>query len=73
MLLVLALVCPVAQAEAPASQVVALTLSAPPQPGDSTIRARLKACVLLGDMECVVAQYLALKSLGRMPDWLVIG
>jgi hypothetical protein len=45
---------------------------APPVPGDDTPRARLKACLLLGDLQCVVAQYLVLHGAGRAPDWLVI-
>ena len=43
----------------------------PPLPGDDSIRARLKACILAGDMPCVVEQYLVLKDIGRVPDWLV--
>lgn len=46
-------------------------LGTPPLPGDESIRARLKACLLMGDMNCVVTQYLLLKDLGRVPDWLV--
>ncbi|ATB40205.1 hypothetical protein CYFUS_005653 [Cystobacter fuscus] len=46
-------------------------LGNPPMPGDDSIRARLKACLLVGDMACVVDQYLALKDIGRMPGWLV--
>lgn len=48
-----------------------LVLSSPPLPGDESIRARLKACLLMGDINCVVAQYLLLKDIGRVPDWLV--
>src|SRR6186997_1167779 len=43
----------------------------PPAPGDDSIRARLKACLLAGDMACVVDQYLVLQDIGRMPGWLV--
>ncbi|WP_095988110.1 hypothetical protein [Cystobacter fuscus] len=43
----------------------------PPAPGDDSIRARLKACLLVGDMACVVDQYLVLQDIGRMPGWLV--
>ncbi|WP_434379899.1 hypothetical protein [Melittangium boletus] len=46
-------------------------LGHPPAPGDDTLRARLKACLRAGDMTCVVDQYLLLKDLGRVPDWLV--
>jgi hypothetical protein len=46
-------------------------LSASPTPGDSSIQARLKACILAGDLQCVVTQYLLLKDIGRVPDWLV--
>ncbi len=49
----------------------ALVLSSPPLPGDESIRARIKACLLMGDLNCVVAQYLLLKDIGRVPDWLV--
>ncbi len=45
--------------------------SHPPAPGDDTIKARLKACLVSGDMACVVDQYLVLKDIGRMPGWLV--
>lgn len=45
--------------------------SHPPAPGDDTINARLKACLVSGDMACVVDQYLVLKDIGRMPGWLV--
>jgi hypothetical protein len=54
-----------------ASHVPALTLSSPPGPQDDTIRGRLKACVLMGDMKCIVDQYLLLKNTGQMPGWLV--
>jgi hypothetical protein len=54
-----------------ASHVSALVLSSPPGPQDESIRARLKACLLMGEMQCVVEQYLVLKDLGRMPGWLV--
>lgn len=43
----------------------------PPGPQDSTLKARLKVCLLAGDMSCVVDQYLLLKDLGRVPGWLV--
>ncbi|OJH36882.1 hypothetical protein [Cystobacter ferrugineus] len=46
-------------------------LGNPPLPGDDSIRARLKACLLAGDMACVVDQYLALQDIGRVPGWLV--
>jgi len=54
-----------------ASHVSTLVLSSPPGPQDESIRARLKACLLMGEMQCVVEQYLLLKDLGRMPGWLV--
>lgn len=49
----------------------AVVLGNPPLPGDETIRARLKACLLVGDLNCVVDQYLLLNDLGRTPGWLV--
>jgi hypothetical protein len=55
-----------------ASYLLAQVLNSPPAPGDESIRARLKSCLLLGDMACVVDQYLLLKDLGRMPGWLVV-
>lgn len=58
LLVVLLLFCQVARAT-------------PPGPQDESIRARLKACLLMGEMQCVVDQYLLLKDLGRMPGWLV--
>ncbi|HYO52069.1 hypothetical protein [Archangium sp.] len=54
-----------------ASQVPALVLSNSPGPQDESIRARLKACLLMGEMQCVVEQYLLLKDIGQMPGWLV--
>ncbi|WP_257457048.1 hypothetical protein [Archangium lipolyticum] len=48
-----------------------LVLGMPPLPGDESIRARLKACILLGDLTCVVDQYLLLKNIGQVPGWLV--
>ncbi|WP_158501830.1 hypothetical protein [Vitiosangium sp. GDMCC 1.1324] len=49
----------------------ALVSSSSPGPQDDTILGRLKACLLMGDMQCVVTQYMALNDLGRMPGWLV--
>ncbi|KFA88449.1 hypothetical protein [Archangium violaceum] len=48
-----------------------LVLGSPPLPGDESIRARLKACLLMGDLNCVVDQYLLLENIGRVPGWLV--
>ncbi|QRK05743.1 hypothetical protein JQX13_37190 [Archangium violaceum] len=48
-----------------------LVLNTAPLPGDESIRARLKACILMGDLNCVVDQYLLLKDIGRVPGWLV--
>ncbi|MFE8599621.1 hypothetical protein [Archangium violaceum] len=48
-----------------------LVLGSPPLPGDESIRARLKACLLMGDLNCVVDQYLLLENIGRAPGWLV--
>lgn len=48
-----------------------LVLGNPPLPGDESIRARLKACILAGDLNCVVDKYLLLKDIGRVPGWLV--
>jgi len=49
----------------------ARALGHPPAPGDDSIKARLKACLLMGELACVVDQYLLLKDIGRVPDWLV--
>ena len=49
----------------------ALVLNNPPLPGDESIRARLKACLLMRDLNCVVDQYLLLEDIGRVPGWLV--
>lgn len=46
-------------------------LGNPLAPGDDSIKARLKACLVAGDMACVVDQYLLLQDIGRMPGWLV--
>jgi hypothetical protein len=73
-LLGLLLLAPVswAQAVGPAIRLTGWVLAnTPPGPQDDTIRARLKACLLMGDMKCVVDEYLLLKDLGRMPGWLV--
>ena len=48
-----------------------LVLNNPPLPGDESIRARLKACILMGDLNCIVDQYLLLQDIGRVPGWLV--
>jgi hypothetical protein len=60
-----------ASAPAAVTSLPALVLGSPPLPGDESIRARLKACLLMGDLNCVVAQYLLLKDIGRVPGWLV--
>ena len=61
-----------AQAAGTATQLTGRVLTnTPPGPQDDTIRARLKSCLLMGDMKCVVDEYLLLKDLGRMPGWLV--
>jgi hypothetical protein len=72
-LLVVLLCCQVAWGHGGslASHVPELVLRNPPGPQDESIRARLKSCLLLGEMQCVVEQYLLLKDLGRMPGWLV--
>jgi len=61
---------PVAVAH-PLEGLPSLILKAPPLTGDDSISARLKACLRVGDMSCVVEQYLLLKDLGRMPAWLI--
>jgi hypothetical protein len=43
-----------------------------PVPGDDTLRAKIKACLLAGEMKCVVDNYLLLKDIGRAPEWLVV-
>ena len=48
-----------------------LVLGSPPLPGDASIRARLKACLRRGDLNCVVDQYILLENIGRVPGWLV--
>jgi hypothetical protein len=55
----------------PAAEVPAWVLKSPPGPQDDTVSARLKSCLLQGDMQCVVNEYLLLKDMGRMPGWLV--
>jgi hypothetical protein len=72
-LLVVLLFCQVARADGRslAAHLPTLALSSSPGPQDESIRARLKACLLMGEMQCVVEQYLLLKDLGRMPGWLV--
>jgi hypothetical protein len=72
-LLLLCLLPPRGLASSPAAMapLPSLVLGNPPLPGDESIRARLKACILLGDLNCVVDQYLLLKDIGRVPGWLV--
>ena len=72
-LVVVLLACQVAWADARSlsSSLPTLMLSSTPGPQDESIRARLKVCLLMGEMQCVVEQYLLLKDLGRMPGWLV--
>ncbi|WP_144369960.1 hypothetical protein [Myxococcus stipitatus] len=60
---------PAARASPP-SMVGAAVKSTPPAPGDSSIQARLKACLLLGDVQCVVAQWMLLKGTDKVPEWL---
>jgi|GEM_PF-683803 len=54
----------------PASVVGDSVKASPPMPGDSSIEARLKACLLLGDVQCVIAQWMVLKNAETVPDWL---
>lgn len=42
-----------------------------PVPGDDTLRAKIKACLIAGEMKCMVDNYLLLKDIGRVPAWLV--
>jgi hypothetical protein len=44
----------------------------PPIPGESSIRAKLKACLLLGDLNCVAVQWVALKGTEKLPEWLTL-
>jgi hypothetical protein len=61
-----------AQAAGTATQLTGRVLAnTPPGPQDNSIEARFKACLLMGDMKCVVDEYLLLKDLGQMPGWLV--
>jgi hypothetical protein len=74
LLLVLLCVVPtrgLASSPAAIAPLPAVVLGTPPLPGDESIRARLKACILLGDLTCVVDQYLLLKDIGQVPGWLV--
>ncbi len=75
--LLLGLICLLLPSRGLASSPAAMTplpsivLNSPPLPGDESIRARLKACLLMGDLSCVVDQYLLLENIGRVPGWLV--
>ncbi|WP_143195720.1 hypothetical protein [Archangium sp. Cb G35] len=73
LLVLLCLLPPRGLASAPAvmPSLPTLVLGSPPLPGDESIRARLKACLLAGDLDCVVDKYLLLKDIGRVPGWLV--
>ncbi|MBZ4419722.1 hypothetical protein [Myxococcus sp. RHSTA-1-4] len=55
---------------APTATLNATVLKSPPAPGDDSVRARLKACLLSGDLNCVVTQWMALKGLENVPEWL---
>ncbi|NVJ21169.1 hypothetical protein HUW62_08065 [Myxococcus sp. AM011] len=54
----------------PASVVGDSVKASPPMPGDSSIEARLKACLLPGDVQCVIGQWMVLKTAETVPDWL---
>lgn len=56
----------------PVSSLPGVALMSPPAPGDSSIRARLKACLLSGDLNCVIAQWMALKGTEKLPEWLTL-
>jgi hypothetical protein len=73
LLILLCLMSPQVLASSPAAMTSLpfVVLSSPPLPGDESIRARIKACLLMGDLNCVVDQYLLLENIGRVPGWLV--
>lgn len=68
--LVLLACAPLVASGSPAFVVGASVKASPPMPGDSSIEAKLKACLLLGDVQCVIAQWMLLKNAETLPDWL---
>jgi hypothetical protein len=60
----------VAWAGSPHAVIVSRVLNAPPVPGDDSLHAKLKACLLAGDVACVVTQWMALKGTEQAPEWL---
>jgi hypothetical protein len=52
------------------SRLPALVLNVPPAPGEDSIRARLKACLAMGDLACVATQWSLLTGTDKVPKWL---
>ena len=42
----------------------------PPAPGDDSLQAKLKSCLLAGNISCVVTQWMTLKGTDQVPEWL---
>ncbi|MDY7226226.1 hypothetical protein [Hyalangium rubrum] len=58
------------QAVHPASPFTQAILALP-APGEESIRSKLKACLLTGDLSCVLTQWMALTGTSKLPDWLL--
>lgn len=43
-----------------------------PSPGEDSLRGKLKACLLAGDLTCVVTQWMAITGSSKVPDWLAL-
>jgi hypothetical protein len=69
LLLLFALPC-FAQAPGPSLPAASREATTSALPGDDTIRARLEACLLAGDLSCVVTQYLLLHGARDAPGWM---
>lgn len=43
-----------------------------PIPGDDSLTARIKACIAMGDVTCILTQWMAVKGVDRVPEWLAL-
>jgi hypothetical protein len=52
--------------------IVPLIANAAPVPGEDSMSARIKACILMGDVACISTQWMAFKGVERAPEWLSV-
>jgi hypothetical protein len=43
-----------------------------PVPGEDSLNARIKACIVMGDVTCIITQWMAFKGVERVPEWLTL-